>query len=529
MVLPAWNYDKQRGAVKLTADAGYIQEVLLKELNERQRQCVTHTYLNNTLCIAGAGSGKTRVIAKRIAFIVTMGHSTDSIIAVTFTNKAAGELKERVASYIGNEADRILMGTFHSICLKLLRQFAPCLGINEDFDIVGPAGCKRILEDILRFRLGYADSGTIEEYRNHISLMKNKLITPDQFDGYAADNLETNYTTHKNSKLLADVYRDYEDSMRQQNAMDYDGLIVNMIRALDVPAIRNYCQDRFKFILVDESQDTNAAQFKLIEGMAGPNNIFLVADIDQTIYEWRGARMENMFDFLDKYPEAETVKLEQNYRSTKTIVKASNAVIKNNRNRFEKTCFTENGTGERINLHTALDSAKETEFVVNEIQKLAGAGYDYKDIAVLFRTNAIGALFEDELISKRIPYLAIKNIDIPQEDYLADDPALSNTDGEKKPENTVKLQTVHSAKGLEYKAVFVVGLEENTFPCYNRDEKDTAAHMEEERRLFYVAITRCQERLYLTRACKRMISGAWRVLKPSPFLGEIPRVLLRFV
>ena len=514
----------QRGAVTLVADAGNIQNVLLKDLNDQQRQCVTHTYLNNTLCIAGAGTGKTRVIAKRIAFIVAMGHSTDSILAVTFTTKGASELKERVASYIGGDANMILMGTFHSICLKLLRQFAYLLdGYTNQFNVFNPGNCKLVLEDVLLDTIKYADPRTINTYINQISLMKNKLITPDHYDSYVADNLEVNFTAHKNGKLLARVYRDYESSMRRQNAMDYDDLIINMIRALDIPVVYDYCRDRFKFLLIDESQDTNAAQFKLIEKMSGFNNIFLVGDTDQCIYEWRGARMENMFDFLKQYPDAITIKLEQNYRSTKTIVKASNTLIKNNRNRFDKTCFTENSTGERINLHTATNSFNEAEFVVNEIRKLANTGYEYKDIAVLYRVNALGSLFENELASKRIPHSVISESCSDTVDL--NDSVKYSMDND----NTVKLQTVHSAKGLEYKIVFVIGLEENTFPCYNIDEKDAAAHMEEERRLLYVAITRCQEKLYLTRACKRMVAGAWRILKPSPFLAEIPHVLLRFV
>ena len=594
-----------------------------------------------------------------------MGHHTDSILAVTFTTKAAKELRERAALYIGEAADNIMTGTFHSICLRLLRMFAHHTGVYTNrFNVLDPDDCEDILEDILKRITGYSDSNKLSAFKNQISLLKNRLITPDQFDGYADANLETDYTSHLNTIMLADVYREYTDLLRRQNSMDFDDLILNMISVLNVQDVRNYCHNRFKFCMIDESQDTNAAQFKLIEELAGANNIFMVGDCDQSIFQWRGAKFENMFRFLEKYPDSEIIKLLQNYRSTTTIVEASNIVIMNNRNRFEKTCFTLNKKGEKIHTYSASGAYEEAQFVADEIQRLVSAGYEYKDIAVLFRINALGSEFEKELVSRRIPVSVIRgtgfykrteikditailkathNLDDPasmtrylnvmpnigsvtvqqlteladrhnvslinaanlylgrnknalqhavniiaklskhtylradkfvslavrETGYLAkyqslnsganaeridnikqfisnaaeyskenpnetitgllDCVALLTGDDKTDNGNTVKLQTVHSSKGLEYKAVFVTGLEENTFPYYNRDRLNAEVHLEEERRLFYVAVTRAQERLYLTCARKRLISGVSRNLKESQFIKEIPGALLQSI
>lgn len=391
---------------------------LVDGLNPQQRLAVTHSYDKNTLVIAGAGSGKTSVLTRRIAFIVGCGYSTDDIVAVTFTNKAADEIRKRVGQYIGVEnAKKILMGTFHSVSVELLRKFGREIGVPKWFVIYDTKDAKQIMKEVVKELLGSVDKEVVDNCVNNVSKLKNEMITYQQaqLTAFTSDD-----------QFVAMAYERYQNKLSANRALDFDDLIMKTVNLLSTSIVaRDYCQKRFKFVMCDESQDTNAAQYALLELIAGPNNIFLVGDDGQSIYGWRGAKIDNIIRFQEKYPNSNIIKLEQNYRSTQTIVNASNAVIKHNRKRLDKTCFSMNDIGEPVKIFKASDDTQEARFIVREIMNLhTYTGKEYKNFAVLCRVNRLTRTIEDELMRYGIPYRVVSGLSFYQRKEIKDTVAM---------------------------------------------------------------------------------------------------------
>jgi ATP-dependent DNA helicase UvrD/PcrA len=629
--------------------------VLLESLNPTQLDAVEHTE-GPLLILAGAGSGKTRVLTHRVAYLLDQGLAApEEVLAITFTNKAAREMKDRVALLVGPDSRKMWVSTFHAFCARILRVHAEKLGYKREFTIYDGADQVRLVKRCI-VELGKDPKRfNPRSFQAQISSAKNVLMAPDDFlrntEGYIAEN-------------VAEVYNLYQKRLYENNAMDFDDLIMQTVALLELfPEVRERYQTRFKYIHVDEYQDTNHAQYRLVNILAaGHRNLCVVGDDDQSVYSWRGADIRNILDFERDYPEAKVVKLEQNYRSTQTILDAANAVVANNASRKPKTLWTAGGEGERIRVFTASDEYAEARFVVSEVERLIEGGASPREISVFYRTNAQSRALEDVLVREGVPYqvvggvrfyeraevkdamaylLVISNpddsvsleriINVPKrglgntsvaklQDYarrngLSLYGALSETDAagltgaakkacrgvrdlfeglrvaamevppaeligavldesgyrkdleaedtveaESRLENleelinaareyervefeptlegflqeqalysdqdsltseggSVTLMTLHNAKGLEFGHVFVVGMEEGTFPhARSLDEHN----LEEERRLAYVGITRARETLTLTHAKLRSSWGEREYRMPSRFLSEIP-------
>ena len=628
--------------------------MLLESLNPTQLDAVTHTE-GPLLILAGAGSGKTRVLTHRISYILEQGLAgPDGILAITFTNKAAQEMKERVALLVGPDSRKMWVSTFHAFCARLLRVHAEKLGYKREFTIYDGADQVRLVKRSIIELDKDPKRFSPRSFASQISAAKNRLQSADDFlrnsEGYMAEN-------------VAEVYELYQRRLYENNAMDFDDLLMQTVALLEVfPEVRERYQTRFKYISVDEYQDTNHAQYRLVNILAaGHRNLCVVGDDDQSVYSWRGADIRNILDFERDYPEAGVVKLEQNYRSTQTILNAANAVVSNNASRKAKELWTSGDTGGRIRIFTASDEYAEARFVVSEMERLMDSGSSPRDIAAFYRTNAQSRALEDVLVREGVRYQVIggvkfyeraeirdamaylsvvsnpadsgsleRIINVPKRglgatsvarlqeyagregislyDALAEaaeaglsgkaqkscgevrelfegwrvaarevPPAeiiravldesgykreleaertveaesrlenleeLINAAGEYErvePEPTldgflqeqalyseadkavgegsVTLMTLHNAKGLEYRHVFVVGMEEGTFPhARSLDEQN----LEEERRLCYVGITRAMETLTLSYAKLRSNWGEREYQMPSRFLSEIP-------
>ena len=629
--------------------------MLLESLNPTQLDAVKHTE-GPLLILAGAGSGKTRVLTHRIAYLLDQGMAApEEILAITFTNKAAREMKDRVALLVGPDSRKMWVSTFHAFCARILRAHADKLGYKREFTIYDGADSVRLVKRCI-VELGKDPKRfNPRSFANQISAAKNVLTSPDDYlrntEGYIAEN-------------VAEVYDLYQRRLYENNAMDFDDLIMQTVGLLEVfPEVRERYQTRFRYIHVDEYQDTNHAQYRLVNILAAAHrNLCVVGDDDQSVYRWRGADIRNILDFERDYPEAEVVKLEQNYRSTQTILDAANAVVANNASRKAKELWTAGPEGDRIRVFAAVDEYAEARYVVSEVESLVDGGGSPRDIAVFYRTNAQSRALEDVLVREGVPYqivggvrfyeraeirdamayLAVisnpsdsgsleRIINVPKrglgatsvgrlQEYARRDgislyEALGEADRadltgaakkgcralrnllegwrvaarevppaeligavldesgyrkELETENTVEaesrlenleelinaareyervegdptlegflqeqalyseqdslvseggrvtLMTLHNAKGLEYRHVFVVGMEEGTFPhARSLDEQN----LEEERRLAYVGITRAMETLTLTYAKLRSNWGEREYRMPSRFLSEIP-------
>jgi DNA helicase II / ATP-dependent DNA helicase PcrA len=644
----------------------------LKELNKAQYEAVVQTE-GPALIIAGAGSGKTRVLTYRIAHLLKQGVRPSTILALTFTNKAAREMKERISSVVGENTARYLwMGTFHSVFARMLRTEHEVLGYPSNFTIYDSADSKSLMKTIIK-SLGLDDKtykpGTVAA---RISMAKNNLITPNVY----ANNAEIRLVD-KNMRMpqIAEIYREYVKRSFLSGAMDFDDLLLktNMLFR-DQPEILQKYLDRFDYVLVDEYQDTNYAQYLIVKKLASKNsNICVVGDDAQSIYSFRGARIENILNFKTDYPGHKIFKLEQNYRSTQTIVNAANSIIAKNKRQIPKTVFSELEPGKPIKVFSALTDNEEGFMVVQEIAETQLRDhYKNSDYAILYRTNAQSRIFEEALRKRNIPYkiygglsfyqrkeikdllayfrltinpadnealkriinfpargigsttlekleeaavtsetsiwkiienlstnnLAslnkgtitkvqhfaglIQNFQVVTEEndafnaakiiaensgilvelyndkspegvsrydniqellngiqefslnametgepaklgnYLEDVALLTDQDNDKDEDrDKVTLMTVHSAKGLEFKNVFVVGLEEDLFPSLRQGEKQTDDALEEERRLFYVALTRAKENACFSYANQRYRWGNLDFCSPSRFLEEL--------
>ena len=643
----------------------------LEELNESQREAVL--YIDGpSLVIAGAGSGKTRVLTYKIAYLMDQGYEPWSILALTFTNKAAREMKERIARQVGIDRARYLwMGTFHSVFSRILRTEADKLGFSSDFTVYDAADSKSLIKAIIK-EMGLDDKtyrpGMVQ---NRISNAKNQLVLPE---AYAASAEFYQNDTDAKVPAVRDIYRRYWERCRQSDAMDFDDLLLYTYLLFEQhPDVREKYASRFRFVLVDEYQDTNYAQHRIVWQLTEKyRRVCVVGDDAQSIYSFRGADIDNILKFTQTYGEARLFNLEQNYRSTQTIVNAANSLIAKNRDQIRKAVFSEKEKGEPIPVFSAYSDVEEGEIVANRLARMVASGsYGYDDFAILYRTNAQSRIFEEALRKRGLPYriygglsfyqrkeikdivayfrLAVnpndeeafkriinypargigdttlnkiidaathanvslwtvlnkpltyglqvakntatklqgfrtliagfaedvtrknaydlgqtivrqsgiitdvyrdrspenlsrqENIEelingmhdfcasreeegnerVSLSDYLQEISLMTDLDSEEgEGEGTkITLMTIHSAKGLEFKNVFVVGLEENLFPSPMVTEHPR--QLEEERRLFYVAITRAEEHCFLSYAKSRFKYGKTEFSSPSRFLHDI--------
>lgn len=648
----------------------------LSELNEAQCAAVLHEG-GPALVIAGAGSGKTRVLVYKIIHLLNSGYQPDSLMALTFTNKAAREMRARIEAQVGiSTARRLRMGTFHSIFLRILRQHAELLGYTSDFSIYNTSDVKSRLKAIIK-DMGLDDKTYKPQVvQSKISRAKNNLLSPE---GYRNQHELIRQDIKQGVHRLSDIYLRYSHELKQSNAMDFDDLLLQInVLFRDYPEVLNLWRERISYLLIDEYQDTNIAQYMIARALMGESgNIFVVGDDAQSIYSFRGANIKNMLGFSHNFPGTKIFKLEENYRSTQTIVKAANAVIAHNRDQLPKEVFSSGSVGQPIEIHEAINAEAEAMWVQNSIERMRRAmGASYSDFAILYRTRAQSRMlelvlrrsqtpfriyggmsfFEHKEIMDVMAYLRLltneqdseamlriinypkrgigsttlerirqvaQEADVPlmtvvrhPEAYAVDvsrgakaklegfvslidgmraalhpsqgqgfyqtmerivrqtgivadlcsdktdegiskvdnvnelltsiaeyetrmledgdSPSLSHyisevsllTDQDTQGEETipsVTMMTIHASKGLEFRHLFIVGLEEALFPSrMSMEERE----LEEERRLFYVAITRAEETCAIGYAKERMRNGTYERTSPSRFLRELPPALI---
>ncbi len=643
----------------------FISNKLLSGLNEQQQEAVKATD-GPLLIMAGAGSGKTRVLTHRIAYLMVEKQVAPwNILAITFTNKAAREMKDRVQAILGGAAEDIWISTFHSMCVRILRRDIDRMGFNRNFSILDTTDQLSVIKNILKEKNIDPKKFDPRTILGTISSAKNELQTPEEYEKTAGGMYE---------QIVSDVYKLYQKKLRKNQALDFDDLIMTTIQLFQrVPEVLEFYQRKFQYIHVDEYQDTNRAQYMLVKLLASRfRNLCVVGDSDQSIYRWRGADIANILSFEKDYKNAKVILLEQNYRSTKRILQAANVVIQNNMNRKPKNLWTENDEGKKLLYYRADSESGEAQFVAGKIRELVDGGQrTYKDIAILYRTNAQSRVMEEVLLKSNINYQIVggikfydrkeikdilaylrtianpdddisltRIINVPKrgigatsidkianyataqdlsmfqalqeveqiglsakitnslrefrdlinnwvqmQDYLSVTELVENVlekteyveilkaektlesqsrienieeflsvtqnfektnddkslvafltdlalvadidkleEDENDKNNAVVLMTLHSAKGLEFPVVFLMGMEEGVFP-HSRSLMEEA-EMEEERRLAYVGITRAEEELYLSNAQMRTLYGRTSMNPVSRFIAEIPEDLL---
>lgn len=617
----------------------------LNGLNEKQKEAVLHVD-GPCLVIAGAGSGKTKVLTTRIAYLIEQKIPSYNILAITFTNKAAKEMRERLEVLVPD--NNTFVGTFHALGVRIIRENAPLLGLDRNFTIIDSDDALSIIKKIIKDN-GYDPKLATPGYiRNRISKIKNEMLTNEEINKF--------FNTPQD-QIAEKVYYDYNDILKKNNSVDFDDLLLLPVKLfINNKDILESYQDRFKYILIDEYQDTNDVQYKLSRLLASKyHNIFVVGDPDQSIYMFRGANFHNILNFEKDYKNAAVIALEENYRSTKNILDAANSVIKNNKERKEKNLWSNNGEGTKTKYLRAYDDRHEIQLVLDEIKKLLSEGYQKNDIAVLYRTNAQSRLVEEMFLKANIPYkvvgsyyfysrkeikdllcylrLILNNddeislrrvINVPKRgigtstiakleaeakdkgismfqaiskgkeqlfkelilhlthesenltltelielileetgireeyetennleselrlenleefksitktfeertgsvslaDFLEEVSLIADISEHQEQDDVVTLMTVHSAKGLEFSVVFLIGMEDGIFPHQNSFSNDG---LEEERRLCYVGITRAKEKLFISNAKRRMLYGKDVINPPSRFIKEITPELL---
>lgn len=620
----------------------------LEGLNAQQKEAVLKTE-GPLLVLAGAGSGKTRVITHRIVQLIQQGVAPHNILAVTFTNKAASEMRERIFALIekypatatAHIDSRPTITTFHALGVRILREHHETMNLRRHFTIYDRQDSVRAIKQAMQ------DAGYDPKQFEPRKILS--IISRAKGDALARSDFQENATSYP-QRVAAEVWERYDKILHEEHALDFDDLLLKTLRLLQgYPVVREVLQNRYTYIHIDEYQDTNKVQFEIAKLLAGAKqNICVVGDVDQNIYSWRGADIKNVLQFEKNFPGSTTVFLEENYRSTKTIIAASNEVIAKNKNRIPKTVFTSNQEGEKITLFAALGGADEAEYVVMQAKKLIANGASPSSIAVLYRTNFQSRILEEAFLNFNVPYQLLgtkfferkevkdvlsflrlslnpsstsdiaRVVNVPprgigkvtmlkmiegredeikgatrekvehfrtmlqdiadcartkkisetlifiikrtgmeanykksgtEEDLerlenlqelvslalqydefspeegveaLIENAALQSDQDElqsKEEKDAVRLMTVHAAKGLEFSYVFITGMEEGLFPHERLD--DRSVDQEEERRLFYVALTRAQKKVFLTYAHMRTIFGNQRVNVPSSFLNDI--------
>ncbi len=618
----------------------------LKNLNQKQIEAVTHID-GPCLVLAGAGSGKTKVLTTRIAYLIDQGIFSNQILAITFTNKAAKEMRERLNVLVPN--NNVFVGTFHSLGVRIIRENNELLGLDKNFTILDSEDVLSIIKKILKDN-GYDPKLNSPSYiRNRISFIKNEML--------GAGEIAKFFNTPP-EKVAEKIYYEYEEILHRNNSVDFDDLLTLPVKLFsEHKDILEKYQDRYRYILIDEYQDTNEVQYKFSKMLAKKyKNLFIVGDPDQSIYMFRGANFRNILNFENDYTEAKVIPLEENYRSTNYILKAANSVIKNNKERKEKTLYSAKGDGVKVKYLRAYDGKHEITLVIEEIKKLLANGFNKKDIGVLYRTNAQSRLIEEMFIKSNIPYkvvgsyyfynrkeikdllsylklihnhhddislrriintpkrgigpTAIKKIEqaakeqnismfdainsgkeldfknliieltkesenisltelidlildksgikaelendhnlenelrieylmefksitasfeertgsVNLADFLEEVSLIADISEHRDTDDVVTLMTIHSAKGLEFEAVFLVGMEEGIFPHSNAFLEEGG--LEEERRLCYVGITRAKQQLFISNAKRRILYGKETTNLPSRFISEIDQELL---
>jgi len=630
----------------------------LESLNDKQKEAVLYTE-GPLLIVAGAGAGKTKTITHRIIHLIHQGINPSSILAVTFTNKAAKEMRDRVSILLndivhgtkevdinnGYSESLPFVSTFHALGVHIIKENAHLIGLTKHFAIADEHDALVIIKDAMKARDIDPKQYEPRKIKSIISKSKGDFITQEVYSQNVNSGL---------GSIVSVLWRDYEQALKKEKALDFDDLLLETVIILKkYPQIKQQYQERWKYIHIDEYQDTNEVQYELTKLLVGKNeNICVVGDTDQNIYSWRGANIKNMLHFEKDYPSAKIILLEQNYRSTKNIIEAANAVIEKNAYRMAKTLFTENKTGEEITVHEAYDELQEALYVAEAIDQLLRTS-SAENIAILYRANFQSRVLEEALLNRQIPYqvLGVKFFDrkeikdvlsyiraaynkeslsdikriinipargigkvtivklfsnlfselpagmqikinnfyalledireytdahTPSESIkyviektgLQEELSRGTSDEQERLENMrelvtlatkydameqglgieklledaslssdqdtlmhknkgVRLMTVHASKGLEFKYVFVTGLEQDLFP-HNRMGNKKKEDSEEERRLFYVAITRAEHKLYLSYAQLRTIFGMKQVNRPSEFIYDIPEHLTKF-
>ena len=620
-------------------------EDLLKNLNDEQIEAVKHNE-GPCLVLAGAGSGKTKVLTNRIAYLIENGVRDYNILAITFTNKAAKEMRDRVYNLVGDVASFI--GTFHSLGLRIIRENCGYLNLPSNFSIIDSDDVLTVIKKILKDMNLDTKQYSPSYIRNRISFIKNQMLSEMELDKFFNTPID---------KIVVDVYYKYNERLIASAAVDFDDLLLMPVRLFEHnKEILEHYQERYKYILIDEYQDTNPVQYKLSKLLASKyKNIFVVGDMNQSIYAFRQADYHNIVNFEKDYANAKTIKLEHNYRSTNNILNAANDVISHNKERKDLRLYSDKGDGPKITYLRSYDERHEISLVIDEINKLYLDGYEPKDVAILYRTNAQSRAIEEVFASKGIPYKiygsyyfynrkeikdlisylkliyndkdeislrriinvpkrgigdsAIKDIELRANlnqcsmydaleskkelefkdiiesikktsenlsltelidevldksgmkkeledshliedetrlenlmefksitasyeertgsvnlgDFLEEISLVSDQANHTEDGNVVTLMTLHSAKGLEFPVVFMVGMEEGIFPHNMSIMED---NIEEERRLCYVGVTRAKEKLYLTNAKRRMLYGKDQMNVPSRFIAEIKDDLL---
>ena len=624
----------------------YRSMIYLESLNDKQKEAVLYEK-GPLLIVAGAGAGKTKTITHRIIHLIHQGVKPSAILAVTFTNKAAKEMRERVLALLGErvhgaQSESPFVSTFHALGVHIIKENAHLIGLTKHFAIADEHDALVIIKDAMKARDIDPKQYEPRKIKSIISKSKGDFVTVDTFNQNANSSL---------ASVVGLIWRDYERALKNEKALDFDDLLLETVLILKkYPEVKQMYRERWQYIHIDEYQDTNEVQYELVKLLVGKDeNICVVGDTDQNIYSWRGANIKNMLHFEKDYPDAKIILLEQNYRSTKNIIEAANSVIGKNQYRMPKTLFTENKVGETISVYEAYDESYEAKFVASKINELLRDN-NPEDIAILYRANFQSRILEEALLAEQIPYQVlgvkfferkeikdllsyiraaynreslsdIKRIintptrgigkvtlvklfanqfaDLPatmqikinkfyellgdMKDYadihkpseaikfvieksgLEEELSHGTSDEQERLENMrelvtlatkydgmpegvgmeklledaslasdqdslihkkddkkqgVRLMTVHASKGLEFKYVFITGLEQDLFPHTNGSK--TKEDSEEERRLFYVALTRAEHKLYLSYATLRTIYGMKQVNSPSEFIYDIP-------
>ncbi len=374
-------------------------------LNPQQQEAVYCTE-GPLLILAGAGSGKTRVLTHRISYLIEeKGINPWNIMAITFTNKAAGEMKERVEHTVTRGADSVWVSTFHSSCVRILRRYIDRIGYGTSFTIYDSDDSKSVMKEVCKTL--NIDTKLYKERMllSAVSSAKNEMISPEEY--------ERNIGGEWSKKTIARAYREYQNRLKKSNALDFDDLLVKTVELFEkCPEVLEYYQERFRYLMIDEYQDTNTVQFRFVSLLAGKyRNLCVVGDDDQSIYKFRGADIGNILGFEKVFPDAKVIRLEQNYRSTQNILDAANEVIKNNMERKEKTLWTDNEKGYPVRFRQFLNAFEEAEFIAGDIRKLVREGdAAYKDFAILYRTNAQSRLFEEKFLMANIPYRLVGGV-----------------------------------------------------------------------------------------------------------------------
>lgn len=619
---------------------------IIDNLNKEQKEAVLHVD-GPCLVLAGAGSGKTKVLTTRIANLINNGIYSGNILAITFTNKAAKEMRDRINLVV--DENYAFVGTFHSFGLKVIRENVEKLGLSKNFTIMDSDDVNSIIKKVMKDLDLNVKEYSPSYIKNKISFIKNEMLSDSEIEKFLVSPID---------KVAIKVYHEYERVLEKNNAIDFDDLLKLPVKlfTLNKDILLKY-QEKFKYILIDEYQDTNEVQYKLVKMLASKyRNLFVVGDVNQCIYGFRWSNYKNILNFEKDYPDAKSITLNQNYRSTNTILNAANSVIKNNIERKEVNLYSNLGEGLKIKYFRGNDEKDEVHSVIEEIKKLLNEGYKYSDIAILYRTNAQSRNVEDGILKLNWPYKVVgsyyfykrkeikdllcylrlisntkddislkriinvpkrgignksieeieivaraenksmfevlskskelefkkliedlivdaKNMDLTElidavleksgmkaeleneksleaeirlenlmefksitegyqnetgtvnlEDFLEDISIVADTADHKDDDNVLTLMTMHSAKGLEFKVVFLIGMEEGIMP--HSMSLNDGKELEEERRLCYVAITRAKEKLYISNAKKRMLFGKTNVFPPSRFISEIDSNLI---